>query len=169
MRMIGTLSICLIDQVEFANVIIINKTDLVSPYELEQLEQIIRRLNSNAKILHSTKVVFPFSEVLGTGRFQMSEAEAMPQWLTVPRGEEETETEEYGISSFVYRRSRPFHAQRFSDMLDEDMDGGLLSGVLRSKGLLWIASRNDWAYDWSQAGCSIRMNPAGFWVGGCPR
>ena len=104
----------LVDQVEFANVIIINKTDLVSPYELEQLEQIIRRLNSNAKILHSTESRVPLSEVLGTGRFQMSEAEAMPQWLTVPRGEEETETEEYGISSFVYRRSRPFHAQRFS-------------------------------------------------------
>ncbi|MEC7680270.1 MAG: zinc metallochaperone GTPase ZigA [Planctomycetota bacterium] len=158
----------LVDQVEFANVIIINKTDLVSPYELEQLEQIIRRLNSNAKILHSTESRVPLSEVLGTGRFQMSEAEAMPQWLTVPRGEEETETEEYGISSFVYRRSRPFHAQRFSDMLDEDMDGGLLSGVLRSKGLLWIASRNDWAYDWSQAGCSIRMNPAGFWWAAAP-
>ena len=88
----------LVDQVEFDNVIIINKTDLVSPYELEQLEQIIRRLNSNAKILHSTESRVPLSEVLGTGRFQMSEAEAMPQWLAVPRGEEETETEEYGIS-----------------------------------------------------------------------
>ncbi|MDB4809766.1 zinc metallochaperone GTPase ZigA [bacterium] len=158
----------LVDQVEFANVIIINKTDLVSPFELERLEQIIRRLNSNAKILACTESRVELTDILGTGRFQISEAESMPQWLTVPRGEEETETEEYGISNFVYRRSRPFHAKRFAEMLDQDMDNGLLSGVLRSKGLLWFASRNDWAYDWSQAGCSIRMHPAGYWWAAAP-
>ena len=158
----------LVDQVEFANVVIINKTDLVSPYELEQLDQIIRRLNPNAKLLHSTESVVPLEEILGTGRFELAEAEAMPDWLAVPRGEEETETEEYGISSFVYRRDRPFHPKRLSDILNNELDEGLLSGVLRSKGLMWIASRHDWAYDWSQAGCSIRMNPAGFWWAAAP-
>ncbi|MFG0297269.1 MAG: GTP-binding protein, partial [Maioricimonas sp. JB045] len=158
----------LVDQVEFANVIVVNKTDLVTPYELEQLDQIIRRLNPGAEILHATEGRVPLSTVLGTGRFQLAEAEAMPDWLAVPRGEEETETEEYGISSFVYRRRRPFHPKRLDDVLAGDLDEGLFRGVLRSKGLMWIASRNDWAYDWSQAGCSIRMNPAGVWWASVP-
>lgn len=153
----------LVDQVEFANVIIINKTDLVSPYELEQLDQIIRRLNPNSEILHTTESRAPLSAILGTGRFQLAEAEEMPDWLAVPRGEEQTETEEYGISSFVYHRDRPFHPKRLNDVLDDDHDEGLFDGILRSKGLMWIASRHDWAYDWSQAGCSIRLNPTGFW------
>ena len=158
----------LVDQVEFANVIIINKTDLVTPYDLEQLDQIIRKLNPNAEILHTTEARVPLSAIIGTGRFQLSEAESIPEWLAVPRGEEETETEEYGISSFVYRRNRPLHPKRLSEVLDDDLDDGLFHGLLRSKGLMWIASRNDWAYDWSQAGCSIRMNPAGFWWAAAP-
>jgi len=158
----------LVDQVEFANVIIINKTDLVTPYDLEQLDQIIRRLNPGAEVLHATESRVPLSTILGTGRFQLAEAEDMPDWLAVPRGQEETETEEYGISSFVYRRHRPFHPQRLADEFGDDLDEGLFAGVLRSKGLLWIASRNDWAYDWSQAGCSIRMHPAGFWWAAAP-
>lgn len=158
----------LVDQVEFANVIVINKTDLISPYDLEQLDQIIRRLNPNAEILHSQESCVPLSSVLGTGRFQLDEAEGMPEWLAVPRGQEQTETDEYGISSFVYRRTRPFHPKRLHDLLDGDLDDGLFCGVLRSKGLMWIASRHDWGYDWSQAGCSIRMNPAGFWWAAAP-
>nr|WP_232102652.1 zinc metallochaperone GTPase ZigA [Gimesia aquarii] len=158
----------LVDQVEFANVIIINKTDLISPYELEQLDQIIRRLNPNSEILHTTESRVPLSAILGTGRFQLSEAEEMPEWLAVPRGEEQTETEEYGISSFVYHRDRPFHPKRLNDVLDDNLDDGLFDGILRSKGLMWIASRHDWAYDWSQAGCSIRLNPIGFWWASAP-
>ena len=158
----------LVDQIEFANVIIINKIDLVTPFELEQLEQIIRRMNPNANILHSRESRVPLEEVIGTGRFQLCEAEMSPGWLAVPRGEEETETEEYGISHFVYRRDRPFHPLRLSQLLDDDFDEGPFAGVLRSKGLMWIASRNDWAYDWSQAGCSIRMDPAGFWWAAAP-
>lgn len=158
----------LVDQVEFANVVMINKTDLVDAYQLEQLDQIVKRLNPRAEILHSTESQVPLAKILGTGKYQISEAEAMPDWLAVPRGEEETETEEYGISNFVYRRQRPFHPQRLTQTLDDEMEEGLFSGVLRSKGLMWIASRHDWAYDWSQAGCSIRMNPAGFWWAAAP-
>lgn len=153
----------LVDQVEFANVIIINKTDLVTPYEIEQLHQILRRLNSSAKILQTNESKVELKEVLGTGLFSMDEAEEHSGWLSVPRGQEQTETEEYGISSFVFRSRRPFHPQRLSEAVDAGFMDGMLQGVLRSKGLMWIASRNEWAYDWSQAGCSVRMNPAGYW------
>jgi G3E family GTPase len=159
----------LVDQVEFANVIIINKTDLVSPYDVEQLHQILRRLNPDAKILSTCESRVELSEVMGTGLYSLSESEQQPEWLAVPRGAEHAESEEYGISSFVYRSDRPFHPKRLTDALDADMDDGLFSGVLRSKGTMWIASRNDWIYDWSQAGCSIRMNPAGLWWAAAPK
>jgi G3E family GTPase len=158
----------LVDQVEFANVVVINKTDLVTPYDLEQLTQLIAKLNERARIVHSTEGKVPLNEVLGTGLFSLSEAESRPEWLAVPRGQETSETEEYGISSFVFRSRRPFHPQRLSDALDTSFDDGIFSGVLRSKGLAWIASKNDWAYDWSQAGCSIRLNPAGYWWAAAP-
>ncbi len=154
----------LVDQIEFANVIIINKTDLVSPVELRQLKEIIRRLNPGAELLQSRESQVPLEEVMGTGRFQLSEAESAPGWLAVPRGQEETETEEYGISHFVYQRDRPFHAARFANAMKEGFaEGQPMNGVLRSKGLMWVASRNDFVYDWSQAGSSVRMNPAGMW------
>ncbi len=158
----------LVDQVEFADVIVINKTDLVTGEELKQLDQIVRRLNSQAEIVHSTESRVPLQQILGTGRFQLEQAEEMPGWLAVPRGDEETETEEYGISSFVYRRDRPFHPQRLCNEIEKDWDEGVFAGVLRSKGLMWIASRHDYAYDWSQAGCSIRMDPAGSWWASTP-
>lgn len=158
----------LVDQVEFANVIVINKTDLVSPYDLEQLTILLQKLNAKARITHSTEGRISLNQVLGTGLFSLSEAEQQPQWLAVPRGEETTETEEYGISSFVFRSRRPFHPQRLSDALDASLDDGIFTGVLRSKGLVWIASKNDWAYDWSQAGCSIRIDPAGYWWSSAP-
>jgi G3E family GTPase len=126
-------------------------------------------LNPGAKILHSEESQVPLQEVVGTGLFKLTEAETSPGWLEVPRGEEHTETEEYGISHCVYRRDRPFHAGRFSTSMQAGFgEGEPMEGVLRSKGLMWIASRNDWAYDWSQAGCSIRMNPAGLWWAAAP-
>ena len=138
----------LVDQIEFANVVIINKTDLVTPIELKQLEQIIRRLNTGAETLHSCESQVPLEEVMGTGRYQLSEAESTPGWLEVPRGKEASETDEYGISHFVFRRNRPFHAARFAEAMKEGFgEGQPMNGVLRSKGLMWIASRNDIAYD----------------------
>lgn len=153
----------LVDQVEFADVILINKTDQVTPDELKQLQQVIQRLNPNADVIHATESRVPLSKIMGTGRFQLQQAEAMPDWLAVPRGQEDSETEEYGISSFVYRRDRPFHPQRLSEAIENDWETGVFAGVLRSKGVMWIATRHDQAYDWSQAGCSIRMDPSGPW------
>ena len=159
----------LVDQIEFANVIIVNKTDLVTPDQVGLVKKIISQLNDSAKILESTKSHVPTETILGTGQFQLEQAQELSsEWLSVPRGEEETETEEYGISSFVYRSGRPFHPQRLWDAIGDDMEAGLFRNVLRSKGIAWIASRHDWAYNWSQAGCSVLLEPAGFWWASAP-
>ncbi len=153
----------LVDQIEFANVIIVNKTDLISADELKQLELILFKLNSTARILHTTEGKVELREVMGTGRYSVEASQSRPEWLSVPRGEEQTETEEYGITSFVYRARRPFHPQRLSAAIDAGLEEGMLVGVLRSKGLMWVATKNEWAFSWSQAGCSVRMDPAGYW------
>ena len=159
----------LVDQVEFANVIIVNKTDLVSREQVGTIKKIIGQLNSTAMVLESTKSRVPLKEILNTGRFKFDQAqEWSSDWLVIPRGEEETETEEYGISNFVFRSDRPFHPQRIWDAIGNDMETGLFQNVLRSKGVTWIASRHDWAYNWSQAGCSVVLEPAGFWWASAP-
>ena len=159
----------LVDQVEFANIIIVNKTDLVSDEQIGMIKKIISQLNSTATILESTKSQVPLDKILGTGRFEFDQAQEMSsEWLAIPRGEEETETEEYGISNFVFRSDRPFHPQRLWDAVGDDMETGLFQNVLRSKGVAWIASRHDWAYNWSQAGCSVLLEPAGFWWASAP-
>jgi G3E family GTPase len=158
----------LVDQVEFANVIVINKTDLLPPGELGNLQQILNQLNPRARIVCCREGRVELAGVLGTGAYSLHESAAHPGWLSVPRGQEQTETEEYGISSFVFRSRRPFHPKRLSDAIDAGLEGGFLVGVLRSKGLAWIASRNDWAYGWSQAGCSVRIQPAGYWWAAAP-
>lgn len=160
----------LVDQVEFANVIIVNKTDLVSAEQVGLIKKMISQLNSTATVLESTKSSVPLDKILGTGRFEFDQAQEMSSdWLTIPRGEEETETEEYGISNFVFRSDRPFHPQRLWDAVGDDMETGLFQNVLRSKGIAWIASRHDWAYNWSQAGCSVLLEPAGFWWASAPK
>ncbi|MFO0920913.1 MAG: GTP-binding protein [Pirellulales bacterium] len=153
----------LVDQVEFANVIVVNKIDTVSQEQCDHLTSLLRRLTPRARIVHTQRGKVALSDVLGTGLFSLQEAESHPQWLSIPRGDEESETEEYGISSFVYSARRPFHAQRLSEAIDDGYENGLFTGVLRSKGLIWLASKHDWAYDWSQAGCSVQIDPAGFW------
>ena len=159
----------LVDQVEFANVIIVNKTDLVSPEQIGLIKKIINQLNSSAIVLESTKSRVPLEKIVGTGRFKLAEAQELSsEWLAIPRGEEEPETEEYGISNFVFRSDRPFHPQRIWDAIGDDMETGLFQHVLRSKGIAWIASRQDWAYNWSQAGCSVLLEPAGFWWASAP-
>lgn len=151
----------LVDQIEFANVILINKADLVEADQVSLLKSILTRLNPSAQIVITEHGQVPLSRILGTGLFRVQEAEQHPEWLTVPRGEESKETEEYNIGSFVFRSRRPFHPERLWDMLNRE--DGVLSGVLRSKGFAWIATRHDYAYQWGQAGVSIQLNPAGIW------
>lgn len=154
-----TLVDLLIDQVEFANVILLNKTDLVKPEQLRLVEAIIRKLNPEARLVHTCFSKLPAKELLNTKLFDFERASQSAGWLRELSGKHTPETEEYGISSFVYRRDRPFHPERFSECIK-----GEWPGVVRSKGFFWLASRPRLAGSWSQAGGSCRTEPAGFWA-----
>ncbi|MEJ2630707.1 MAG: zinc metallochaperone GTPase ZigA [Acidihalobacter sp.] len=160
-----TVSDLLIDQVEFADVIIINKIDMITSMERERLEHALRQLNRHAEILYASFGKVPLDQVMGTGRFDFERAAQSPGWLAEIRGEHTPETEEYGIGSFVYRARRPFHPARFAEALKTNWPGN----VLRSKGFFWLASRPDFAGEWSQAGGIVRHGPAGIWWAAAPR
>jgi G3E family GTPase len=151
----------LIDQIEFANIILINKADLVSRQELEQLHAVIQHLNPQAQILESSFGKVDLKQVLGTGLFDMETASTHTGWLETPREEIHSEVDEYDIQSFTYQARRPFHPERLWHALDQD--DSWLDHVLRSKGFAWLASQNDIANLWSQAGISMRFDPAGYW------
>ena len=159
-----TVSDLLIDQVEFADVIIINKIDLISSAERERLEHALRQLNRHAEIIYSSFGKVPLEQVMGTGRFDFSRAAQSPGWLAEIRGEHTPETEEYGIGSFVYRARRPFHPARFAEALKSKWPGN----VMRSKGFFWLASRNNAAGELSQAGGVVRHGGAGIWWAAAP-
>lgn len=159
-----TIADLLTDQVEFADVILVNKCDLVSDEELREVEGMIRSLNGEAKIIRTVDAEVDLSEVVGTGRFDMERSMASPQWIKELNNEHTPETEEYGISSFVYRARRPFHPERLYAMVT----GGSL-GTTRSKGFCWLATKHEFAAMWSQAGGSFRMDPAGRWWAVAPR
>ena len=156
----------LVDQVEFADVIVLNKTDLVTAEKLDQLEAVLRALNGSAKIIRSARGHVPLAEVLNTGRFDFDRASQAPGWMAVLRGDEQPETVEYGISSFVYRARKPFHPERlYQFMVNDELTGSLL----RSKGFMWIATRPQWAALWSQAGRVVELSPQGVWWADVPR
>ena len=151
----------LIDQVEFANVLVINKVDRVSAHALGELQAMLRHLNPDAEQLLATRGVVPPSQLLGTYRFDFEKAEAAPGWQKELAGVHIPETEEYGIASFVYRARRPMHADRFWALLNEG--DPLWTGVLRSKGFFWLASRHDVVGLWSHAGGAGSAQAAGVW------
>lgn len=153
----------LVDQIEFANVIVLNKTDLVTKTEIELLEASIKKLNPVAKIIHSEKGRIQPKEIINTGLFSYEEAEVSAGWIQELEGVHTPETEEYGITSFVFRDYRPFHPYRFWDFISN-----FPPTIIRSKGLFWIASRPDQALNWSQAGGSIKSESAGFWWASMP-
>nr|WP_315854212.1 zinc metallochaperone GTPase ZigA [Gemmata palustris] len=156
----------LVDQVEFADVIVLNKTDLVTAEKLNQLEAVLRALNGSAKIIRSARGHVPLAEILNTGRFDFDRASQAPGWMVVLRGDERSETAEYGISSFVYRARMPFHPERlYQFMVNDELTGPLL----RSKGFMWIATRPQWAALWSQAGRVVELSPQGVWWADVPR
>ena len=150
----------LTDQVEFANVIIINKTDLVTKQELTFLKETLNKLNPSAKLIESTFSKINPKEILNTGMFDFEEAEQNAGWIEELKKEEHTpESEEYGISSFVYRTKKPFDPIRFWEFLQQ----GFPTSVIRSKGLFWLASRPNQALIWGQAGGSLKADSAGVW------
>lgn len=148
----------LIDQIEFCDVIVLNKIDLISEAEKEKLLAIIHSLNPRANIELSQFGRVNLDKLLNTNLFDFDEASEAPGWLKELRGEHTPETEEYGISSFVYRARRPFHPQRFYDFINTEW-----KGVIRSKGFFWLASNPELAGSWSQAGAMARHGLAGYW------
>lgn len=150
----------LIEQVEFADVILISKTDLISSAEREELTAILRGLNTEAEILPMAMGQAPLAKILNTGRFDFERAAQAPGWLKELRGEHVPETEEYGIASTAYQARRPFHPERFFAFLNREWVNGRL---LRSKGYFWLASQYQEAGSWSQAGGLMRHGYAGRW------
>ena len=151
----------LVDQVEFADLILISKTDLVNTEDLERLKAIIKTLNTHAKIIAAKHGKIAIDELLNTGLFDFERAQQAPGWLKEMRGEHVPETEEYGISSFVYKARRPFHPDKFHEFLHNTKQYGKL---IRSKGFFWLATRPEYAGQWSQAGGIARYGFAGlFW------
>ena len=148
----------LVDQVEFCDVIVINKADLVSPGDLDRLRHILNTLNPRAKLVISEFGRVPLESIMNTCLFDFEQAEQAPGWLKELRGEHVPESEQYGITSFVYRARRPFHPQRFWNLIHSSWQG-----VLRSKGYFWLASRYDFAGNWAQAGGACRHGAAGLW------
>jgi len=153
----------LIEQVEFCDVLVLNKTDLVSAEELERLTGILQRLNPRARIEHASFGKVALDKVLDTGLFDFEQASQAPGWLQELRGTHQPETETYGIGSFVYRARRPFHPQRFFALTQHAWQG-----VVRSKGYFWLASRPTHAASWSQAGSICRHGMAGLWWAAVP-
>ncbi|GAA3953388.1 GTP-binding protein [Allohahella marinimesophila] len=139
----------LTDQVEFSDVILISKTDLVMTTQLDHLLGVLQTLNPSAFIVPIADGQVDPKAVLGTGRFSFERAEQAAGWLQELRGEHIPETEAYGINSFVYRADRPFHPERFHAFLHQPWPSGKL---IRSKGFFWLASRPEYAGQWSQAG-----------------
>ncbi|GAA0370194.1 GTP-binding protein [Bacillus horti] len=154
----------LIDQIEFCDVLILNKCDLVDAEDLKELEDILRKLQPQAKLIRTTKGMVDPQEILNTGLFDFERVSQSAGWLKELHTEHIPETEEYGISSFVYRKQTPFHPEKLAKFFQEwPID------VVRAKGLAWIASRNDMACSISQAGPSIQFGPAGYWVASVPK
>ena len=151
----------LVEQVEFADVILISKTDLANTADTQRLTAILKTLNTHAKIVPIAQGQVPIDEVLSTGLFNFERAQQAPGWLKEMRGEHVPETEEYGISSFTYEARRPFHPEKFHHFLHSTDQYGKL---IRSKGYFWLASRSEFAGQWSQAGGIARYGFAGmFW------
>jgi G3E family GTPase len=148
----------LIEQVEFANVIVLNKTDLVKESELNKLRAIITRLNPAAQIVESSFGKVALDKILDTNLFDFEKAQAAAGWLAELRGEHTPESEEYGISSFVYRARKPFHPSRFWEFIQQDREN-----LLRAKGFFWLASHPKFTGIYSQAGGVCRVEPAGIW------
>lgn len=157
----------LIDQVEFCDVILINKTDLVDSEKLRKLQSVLRCLNTQAEIIAIENGQVALSKILNTGKFSFEEAQQAPGWLKEMRGEHIPETEEYGIGSFVYSARKPFHPQRFYNFLHQSW--GTEGKLLRSKGFFWLATRPDYAGQWSQAGGIARYGYAGMFWRAVPR
>ncbi|EIE18308.1 cobalamin synthesis protein P47K, partial [Coccomyxa subellipsoidea C-169] len=176
----------MLDQIEFADVILLNKARDFDAAELARLEALLHSLNTEAKVIATKEGAVAPKAIMGTGRFSLEKAETAPGWLKAMReGESATpETEEYGIGSFVYRARRPFHPGRLHsfftsyftlqqpqpDLDESDSEGGMhgMHLTVTTQGFMWLAGRDDMMGDWSQAGGTLRVGPAGPWFAAVP-
>ncbi len=156
---IRTIVTLLTDQIEFANVVILNKTDLVSPSDVDLLESLIKKMNPDSKIVRSQFGKVDLDNIINTGLFDFEKTSNSAGWIKALEEEHTPETEEYGISSFVFRSHFPFHPQRLWHYFNVEFP----QNVIRTKGLFWIASRPDDAFVFSQTGGSSRMDKTGVW------
>ena len=155
-----TVTDLLIDQIEFADVIVLNKLDLVNEKQAEEVEAIIKALNPGAQIIPTSHSKVPLDRVLDTKLFDYQKAESSAGWIKELQGEHTPETEEYGISSFTYRSSKPFDAEKFYAFVSNKEKW---EGILRSKGFFWVSADHKCAYEWAQAGGVSNVSPAGIW------
>lgn len=153
-----------VDQVEFADVILVNKADCVSEEKLNEVTEAVKALNPGAEVITTVRGNAPLDKLMGTGKFDMEKASTSAAWIQELQTEHTPETEEYGIGNFVFRHRTPFHPERFWNFLTTDW-----KGLLRSKGYFWIASRPDIAGVWAQAGGMAEANPAGYWWASAPK
>ena len=155
-----TLVNLLVDQIEFADVIILNKIDAATPEQLDAARKIICSLNPGAELIETCMSRVPLDKVLNTGRFDHDKAQEHPLWFKELYGfaEHKPETEEYGVRSFVYRARRPFHPEKFHAFINSSWPG-----VIRAKGHFWLATRPEWVGELSQAGALVRHEAIGFW------
>jgi G3E family GTPase len=157
----------LVEQVEFCDVLIVNKISEISEEEKITLRAILKWLQPTAEYIETDWGKVDIDRLINTGLFSMEKSENSTLWMRELQSwwhkNHTTETEEYGISSFIYRRNRPFHPERFLALANREW-----AGVIRSKWLFWLASRNNLAGNWGQAGGSVRVDPAGSWLSALP-
>lgn len=158
-----SISDLLIDQIEFCDVLILNKADLVEEKDLKQLEIVLKKLQPKAKFIRTSFADVPLQEVLNTGLFNFEDASQSAGWIKEltegGHAHHTPETEEYGISSFVYKRRLPFHAERFNQWMEN-----MPTNIIRAKGIVWLAQYNHVACLFSQAGSFVNIHPITFWV-----
>ncbi len=160
-----TLVHLLTDQIEFADVVVLNKVDDASHDQVDAARKIIRSLNADAQIIEANYSDIPAESIFDTGLFDFSKAETHPMWAKELYGFKDhvPETEEYGVTSYTYRARRPFHPQKIHDLLN-----GELPGVIRAKGHFWMATRPEWLAEFSLAGALSSISPLGTWWASVP-
>jgi G3E family GTPase len=159
-----SLATLLMEQIEFADVVVINKIDLVDIKRRAEVTAVITALNPVAEIVYADHGRVPLTKILGPGKFDLERAAAMPGWARELEGKHTPETEEYGISSFVLRSVDPLHPKRFSEFMEASFPG-----LLRAKGYVWLASRPNWVLSYSRAGNVATHEPVGQWWAAVPR
>ena len=159
-----SLATLLMEQIEFADVVVVNKVDLVDLKKRGEVAAVIKALNPVAQIVYADHGKVPLTHILGTGKFNLERASAMPGWAHELEGRHTPETEAYGITSFVLRSHDPLHPQRFTDFMEASFPG-----LLRAKGYVWLASRPNWVVSYSRAGNVATHEPMGQWWASVPR